>query len=80
MAPGRERVGSRRTPYVLLGRKEQGARGGDAVPRSQTLSTGEADIAVRGRGEAWGRKAINSRPTMYPLGSRRWGDKQAQSR
>lgn len=80
MAPGRERVGSRRTPYVLLGRKEQGARGGGALPRSQTLSTGEADIAVGGRGEAWGGKAINSRPTMSPLGCRRWGDKQAQSR
>ena len=57
-APGKDRAG--------------GSRG--ACPGSETLSPGEAELAVRRRGEAWGREAINPSPAVYLCWSRRRGD------
>lgn len=58
-APGKDRAG--------------GSRG--ASPGSETLSPGEADLAVWRRGEAWGWEAINPSPAVYPCWSRHRGDR-----
>lgn len=58
-APGKDRAG--------------GSRG--ASPGSETLSPGEADLAVWRRGEAWGWEAINPSPAVYPCWSRHQGDR-----
>ena len=55
-----------------LGRIEQ--EGVGELVQGQKHSLGEADLAVRRRGEAWGREAINPSPAVYPCWYRRRGD------
>lgn len=66
------RRGPGRSPLHAPGKDRAGGSWG-ASPGSETLSPGEADLAVQRRGEAWGWEAINPSPAVYPCWSRHRG-------